>query len=86
MDGSAIVFGIVRELQTHDAQGEYRCDLCPGLVAFDETREDLRELCGILLGCDDVAPRLFVVGRGCPASRFEQRKEIGLGKGPSAKA
>src|ERR1035437_9983261 len=78
MNGSPIVFGIFCKAQADYTQGQHRCGFGPCLVCLHEAGKKLFKLLGILFGCHDIIPRLFVVGRRGPARRLKQRTEVSL--------
>ena len=68
----AILLLIARESQTDDCQSEDRRRLGPSLIRLDETGEEPFELLRFILGRDEKAPWLLIVGRGGPTSCLEQ--------------
>jgi hypothetical protein len=61
VDGGAVVFSVLCELQPYDAQGKDRCGRGPELICRNEARQKPRKFPGIGPLRDDETPRLFVV-------------------------
>jgi hypothetical protein len=78
----AILLAVASESQAHDSEPEHRRELGPRLISLDQAGQQALELGPILPGRDDVGPGLLVVRGGRPASRLEQRAEVGSGNVP----
>src|SRR6266568_1416767 len=86
VNGGSVLLVIPRKSQTDDTQRQHRGGLRPRLISLRETGEESSKLLRVFPGRKQIAPGLFIIGGGCPASRLKQRTEVGLRHWPVVKA
>ena len=78
VNGGPILFVVPRESQTHDTERKHGRGLRPRLIPLYQTGEEPCELLRVFPRRNKIAPRLFVIGGRCRASRLKQGTEVAL--------
>src|SRR5439155_3800231 len=78
VNGGSVLSVVPRKFQTNDAQRQHRGGLRPRLISLCETGEESSKFLRVFPGGNQIAPRLFIIGGGSPASRLKQRTKVGL--------